>query len=392
MRVVFFAHDAGLYGANRSLLALVVGLKRLGVQELIVVPEEGPLVNELGLLNIKFIVLNFRWWVSKYPDVSLIKRPGRSYLRTIDFYRRNKLTFLNLVKIVRQVRKFNPCLIYSNSSVINIGSLVSKTMRLPHIWHFREIPDLSYRLYFDYNSKIRNYFFNDSTVVFNSNYLAEYFQRLGFRRRYVVYNGILDESIIAANELKIKNKIYSGIKFLIVGNISPLKGQHIAVEAMQYLKSFECHLNIVGQGDQVPLLKLAGALNVEDRIHFFGHVNDISEIYNSGDVLLMCSKSEAFGRVTAEAMANGLPVIGFNGGATKELISNGETGLLYEGEAKELADKMKIFIKDPVKIQEIGLNAWKYAGKYFSNEKYINDIFNIITETIRTEGNNSDFN
>lgn len=57
----------------------------------------------------------------------------------------------------------------------------------------------------------------------------------------------------------------------------------------------------------------------------------------------MCFRYEAMGRVTAEAMAAALPVIGYNSGGTPELIENEVTGLLYEGGYKELAQCMARF-------------------------------------------------
>lgn len=43
------------------------------------------------------------------------------------------------------------------------------------------------------------------------------------------------------------------------------------------------------------------------------------------DVELVCSRSEAFGRVTIESMMSSNPVIGANTGGTKELIIEGLT-------------------------------------------------------------------
>ncbi len=58
-------------------------------------------------------------------------------------------------------------------------------------------------------------------------------------------------------------------------------------------------------------------------------------------VALMCSHSEAFGRVTVEAIKFGLPVIGANSDGTRELIREGWNGLLYpRGQLAELADRI----------------------------------------------------
>ena len=53
---------------------------------------------------------------------------------------------------------------------------------------------------------------------------------------------------------------------------------------------------------------------------------------------------ESFGIVTAEALLLGVPVFGYNGGATPELVDT-ESGLLVNTlEKKELSDQFQSFI------------------------------------------------
>jgi glycosyltransferase involved in cell wall biosynthesis len=52
------------------------------------------------------------------------------------------------------------------------------------------------------------------------------------------------------------------------------------------------------------------------------------EVYLNHDIFLISSRYEGFGLVTLEAMECGLPVIGFDIPANKELITNGNNGFL----------------------------------------------------------------
>lgn len=47
------------------------------------------------------------------------------------------------------------------------------------------------------------------------------------------------------------------------------------------------------------------------------------------DFEVMCSKFEAFGRVTVEALRSGKLFIGANTGATSEIVEDGITGYVY---------------------------------------------------------------
>ena len=72
-----------------------------------------------------------------------------------------------------------------------------------------------------------------------------------------------------------------------------------------------------------------------------GFVKNKTVIYQNTDCLVMASHNEGFGRVTAEAMANGVVVIGYDGGGTREVIKDKETGYLYQGDEYNLAEIMK---------------------------------------------------
>jgi glycosyltransferase involved in cell wall biosynthesis len=52
----------------------------------------------------------------------------------------------------------------------------------------------------------------------------------------------------------------------------------------------------------------------------------------------MCSKNEALGRVTIEAMSRGTPVIGFDNAGTSEIIKHAYNGFLYKEGASELSE------------------------------------------------------
>lgn len=80
------------------------------------------------------------------------------------------------------------------------------------------------------------------------------------------------------------------------------------------------------------------------------------------------------GRVTVEAMAACLPVIGRNSGGTPELIDHGETGLLYDGSIDELAAGMERLASQPDLSREMGRSGWKIAADRFVVERYVQSV------------------
>ena len=75
---------------------------------------------------------------------------------------------------------------------------------------------------------------------------------------------------------------------------------------------------------------------------------DLARAVASGDVLLNPSVTEAFGNVTLEAMACGLPVVAAVATGTTNLVRDGETGTLVEPlDADSYADALDAYARDP---------------------------------------------
>ncbi len=72
-------------------------------------------------------------------------------------------------------------------------------------------------------------------------------------------------------------------------------------------------------------------LGLEHRIGLPGTVKDISTEYQNAQLFVIPSRYESFSLSTGEALAHGLPVIGFSDcPAIGEMIRSGENGVLVE--------------------------------------------------------------
>jgi glycosyltransferase involved in cell wall biosynthesis len=141
-------------------------------------------------------------------------------------------------------------IIHSNTSVINIGGLISKYSGIKHVWHIREFADLDFNIYPLIPRKKCYKFMNRYTDRFIcvSKAVADHYDMLDSEKKEVVYNGI---SITDPLSSDITNHEDNISRILIAGAIYPGKGQHEAVAACaelykQGFKDFE--LLIVGEG------------------------------------------------------------------------------------------------------------------------------------------------
>ena len=113
-------------------------------------------------------------------------------------------------------------------------------------------------------------------------------------------------------------------------------------------------LRIVGDGElRDNIKKLSEDLSVGDRVELKGSVAEISQEYLASQLFVMSSRYESFGLATAEALAHGLPAIGFADCAgTNVLIEDGHNGVLVEpGQDRvgALASALSSLMTDPDK-------------------------------------------
>ena len=104
---------------------------------------------------------------------------------------------------------------------------------------------------------------------------------------------------------------------------------------------------------------------------------------NTADVVLMCSRREAFGRVTVEGMKLGKPVIGTRSGGTPEIVQDTETGFLYApGDAQELAARIGELYANRAVRDSMGAKACLCARKRFNQQVYGKEVENILQRVV----------
>jgi glycosyltransferase involved in cell wall biosynthesis len=385
MKSAFFIHYTDLYGANRSLLNLIDGLKEYNVIPHVVAPAEGDTTAFLREQKIPIAIIPIKWWLSNRKQSNNPLTQGYRYLyrhaRTISRLYKNIRV---LPALTAQLKLWNIDVVYTNSSAIAMGAMAAGLMRYPHVWHLREFGDLDYGLHCDWGSIARKYLFNKAAALIAiSESLRSYLLAdVPSNKTHVIYNGIasvaeFDRLHQIATSAPRENKPYT---FALIGRIDPAKRQDTAIRALALLADVfpKTRLLIVGKGAVDPLKKLAVDLGISKNVEFWGHIADPYEAYFNSDALLMCSEFEAMGRVTVEAMAACRPVIGFDRAGTSEIIEHKTTGLLYRGGHEALAQCMKRFVENPNWGRQLGEHGWEVARKKYSIEEYAQKVYQVL--------------
>ena len=129
---------------------------------------------------------------------------------------------------------------------------------------------------------------------------------------------------------------------------------------------------IVGDGDDRPRLQgVARDLGVQHAVTFTGFVSDQEKITILQQMWfkVATSSKEGWGLTVTEANACGTPVIASNVPGLRDAVQDGKTGLLYRyGDVAELADKIKILLKDKELRSRLSAGALDWAALFSWDE------------------------
>ncbi|WP_027003193.1 glycosyltransferase family 4 protein [Hugenholtzia roseola] len=403
MKILFLTHYALLYGANRSLLSLVENFAARGVQVWVWIGEKGDLGEYLQARKIPF-------WEKDFP-ISMHYAPENEA-----FWKKKARFVFNKFKILEKKHKQKKAIswaletikkekiefdfIYSNSTVFEVGTILAQKLRLPHVQHLREFGYDDYFLKPDagLDAHFKRLAAAQIKICISKAIETHYFGTLSPELRqknaiFQIYNGVLSkeeglkrEKLKKQNDLQNKAEANKTATFLFIGLIHPNKGTHEAIEALGLLKRAypqlaEVRLQIVGtcnvKGYQAKLEELVAQYKLEKQVDFVGFVSNPSIFYQNSVALLVCSKKEGMGRVTAEAMLGSCVVIAKKSGANIELITEGETGFFYES-VSDLALKMVEVLENKEKCEQIAAKAFDFAKRHFLIENYAAAVFEVL--------------
>lgn len=127
---------------------------------------------------------------------------------------------------------------------------------------------------------------------------------------------------------------------------------------------------VVGDGpDFINLKQLATELEIGDRVFFTGLLNDPKLAYQAMDIFAFTSRFEPFGLTIIEAMASGIPVVGFNcPGGSNEVLTN-DTGIVIENRSLDrMTEAIKVIISNSQTVELQLINARGLLGNKFNWE------------------------
>lgn len=321
-------------------------LQKTDIKVKVLLPCEGSGTQLLERENIPYVTIrSYPWIVPLHGTV----------LSTLKAFCKCVLNIIAVLRIAKYVICNDIDIIHCNSTWTFVGIVAARLCRKKSIWHLREVMWLSQDLKpFLPFSVAKSLYSNITIGIAVSQYVKKiYYDKYGEFNITCIYDGV-DVSRFYMPHRSILQ--YDPVQILMVNAIYPGKGQAELLCAISKLPlEFQKRIVVTFVGDnQVDkdytnkLYHIIQAEGLQIQVRFVGAVKDVESYYGSSDISVICSRFEAFGRATIESMLSGNIVIGCNSGATKEIIKDKETGMLYvSGNTQSLADKISFCLQHP---------------------------------------------
>ena len=344
LKVVYVGHSAQLSGAELALTHLLPALTE--VEALVVLAEDGPLVQRLHSHGIRTLVL---------PMSPTTREIRKDSLSSFGAQARPVLDTLRYaVRLALLLRRERPDLVHTNSLKAHLyGGVAARLAGVPQVWHARD------RISEDYLPRravqvVRLAVTHlPSAVVSNSRSTRDTLH-LRTKTSAVISSPIVYDAVPTTTQHSPDH--VRPFTVGMVGRLSPWKGQDVFLRAFaDAFPTGPVRARIVGsamfgEDDYAASLEsLVGALGLTGRVDLRGFRSDIAAELAEMDILVHASViPEPFGQVVVEGMAAGLAVVAADAGGPAEVVDHGRTGFLTPpGDIQALGRQLRELSADP---------------------------------------------
>lgn len=391
MKRIAFLHVASILGGSEKSFLDLLYLNELNSSDvLVIVPEDGPLVQEIRRItpDAKVQFLPLPSGISKTTR----KNPVQGLLSVVA----SGFGFISYLWNLTQIlRAHSTDVLYTNGIKCHLVSCVLPTSAAPSIvWHLQDFfPDISFlKTALPYLPRRPQLIIANSTAVAmdTQNSLPKSWlsgpQPIDVR---VVPNSVNIQDY-TPTPLRPRNE-KGPIVVSMIGMLTPWKGQHLFIEAIGILQKqgFQIKGQIAGgevystdgeTGYKQLLEKKISELRLQDHVALLGLRSDVQDIIAGSDLCVHCSiKPEPFGRTIIEVMACGRPIVAARAGGVLDIIQHQVNGLLFQpGDPLDLATQIKSLIENPSTAEHLIQNALVTVRNKFSSKQFQVEIQNEI--------------
>jgi glycosyltransferase involved in cell wall biosynthesis len=370
-KMLCFSHMCSpqfISGAEKNLLFFIEEI-RSWVDALLVVPNEGMLSIEARRRHVPVLVVDFPaiprflWPKASFPE-ELARMMSSNYLHNVD----------------EVLLREKPDVVITNTTINPLPAIAAKKQGIPVAWWVREVIPTNpyYENVIDFIDRHSDWIPGSSNTVL---------QRFAENKRVRIYPSWRDEDYQPQAWGEYRNMMRQKLKLdkdtIIVGTISAYilaeKGlEHFIQMAIRLCKQYNnVHFLVLGSKLSTEFyercFQLAAGSGFGDRFHFFDFMKEIQYIYPAMDIVVIPSLiDEGFGTTALEGLAFGKPVVAYNSGGLKEILSATKYPdfLVEKGNIVHLEQRVAMLIQDKQLMSAVGKSNYTEACQVFGIEAY----------------------
>jgi glycosyltransferase involved in cell wall biosynthesis len=192
---------------------------------------------------------------------------------------------------------------------------------------------------------------------------------VGKSKKYsVIFPGLnkldVQSKASARDELQLRqDKTY----IVFVGRLTQIKRPDRLIEIARHLnmKHPKVELLIAGAGEKLAEIQEL-AIQESLPIVFLGWRHDIGRIFSASDIAVLCSDNEGIPLTLIQASQAGLPIVSTNVGSVRDIVVDGQTGILTEANSTSLIYAIDDFLSNPEKMARLGHAGREMTESHFS--------------------------
>lgn len=378
MNVLFLHAGAELYGADVILLEILRGLDKSKYKPYVLLPNDGPLVNEISKLGIEVDIYDYPILRRQFFTPTGIIKYAAAMIRSIKYLR-------------NFIQEHNIEIVHSNTLAVLEGGILHRLIGIKHLWHVHEIiknPRFLSSFYRRFVPAMATKVICVSQAV-RDNLMGEN-KRLE-DRFVVLHNGINSDRFKPSVSNKIRKELNISEKEILIGmigRVNKIKGQEFLLEvAEELIKKYKnVSFLLVGgvfKGQEklmMNLLEKSSRPGLKGKVYISDFRPDTETIYNNLDIFVLPSiQPDSFPTVVLEAMSSGLPVVANVTGGVVEMVEDNSSGfLLYEIDKGRMIDALEKLIVDEKLRTEFGKHSREIIEQGFTIDGFydrLNEVY-----------------
>ncbi len=371
---------AVLGGGEIALANLVEHLDRERWQPLVLLGGDGPLVGRLRALGVDVEVLPFAPALTRLRQDGIRATSMVNPRRTVDAVR-------YVLRLRRRLKTANTAVVHANSlRACVLAGITGKLAGVPVVWQMHSVVATPMMTPAAVRMMRRLARFVPDRIICNSKATAASFRGVDRKVRIIACGS-------AVSSASGNGRRPGASRVGMIARFSPLKGQHVFVEAAKQVSIDRPETEFVFAG--TPLFgenAYADEVRQEsrtaanpDRFRFLGFVDDVPSLLRDLDIVVQPSvHPEGFGQSVLEAMMAGKPVVASAAGGLNELVEDGVSGrLVPPNDSGALSRAIGELLADPAAAAQMGKRGQERACELYDIRSTVLDVERVYAEVAR---------